>query len=264
MIRFLVERPVAVLVSFLALLLLGIVAAIRIPMSLLPNTDIPEISVNLNAPDYAAGEVEQLLVTPLRNRLQQLRGLTNIESKSSEGRGNILLSFEHGANTSLAFIEVNEKVDMSMGDLPRDVARPLVNKASISTIPAFSLNVYAKDTSNIRTNNFAELSHFVREVIRRRIEQLPTVAMVDITGTQTPQIQITPRTNYLQALGISPTQLAQALAEHKIVLGNILVQDGHYRYYLRFRGGLHELSQIAATPIRIDSRVFRINDLAER
>lgn len=261
MIRFLVNRPVAVLISFFALMLLGITAFWYIPASLLPDTDIPQIIVKVKGANYAAKEVEQNLTGPIRNGLLQLHGLEQIESTSSEGNGIIRLVFEHGVNNSMSFIEVNEKVDLAMNQLPKDAERPMVTKSGVGDIPVFNLNIYPKGNA-VSAARLAEVSNFAREVIRRRIEQLPEVAMVDITGFTQPEIQLLPKVGYLQSIGLNYNTLLQAFRENKINLGNIMVKDGHYQYYLKFSAELQTISAIENTPLNIQGRLFKLSDLA--
>lgn len=260
MIRFLVNRPVAVLISFFALMLLGFTAFWYIPASLLPETDIPQVIVKIKEPNYAANEIEQRLVSPIRSSLQQLPDLDQIESSSSEGNGIIRLVFEHGKNNSISFIEVNEKVDLAMNQLPKDAERPLVTKSGIGDIAVFNLNVYPKGDA-ISATRLAEVSNFAREVIRRRIEQLPEVAMVDITGFTQPEIQLLPKTGYLESMGLNYNILLHAFRENKINLGNIMVKDGHYQYYLKFSAEAQTITAIENTPLNIQGRLFKLGDL---
>ena len=261
MVRFLVDRPVAVLVSFFALLLLGVTAYLRLPVALLPDSDVPAVSVRVDAPTFAAQEVEQRIVEPLRASLQQLQGLSDIESVSSEGTGIVHLRFNYGTDMSMAFIEANEKVDLTMDRLPRDVQRPTVSKSGIADIPVFRLNITPKGGA-ATPGRMAELSSFVREIVRRRIEQLPEVAMVDITGLMQPQVEIIPKRGYLESLGLNDQVLLDAFNENRTDLGNILVRDGHYRYFLRFVAGEQDLGALGNTPLRINGRLFRLSDLA--
>lgn len=262
MIRFLVERPIAVVVSFFALLLLGITAYLQLPTSLLPESDIPEIDVRLSMPNTAARGVEQQGTSILRTSLMQLHGLENIESRSTEGEGKINLLFEHGTNISLAFIEVNEKVDMAMNRLPDGTARPLVNKTAIADIPIYQLNIFPKE-EKVTEGRMAELSSFVREVIKRRIEQLAEVSMVDITGLSQSQVQIIPKKGYLESLGLNADRLYEVFQENTIDLGSVMVRDGHYRYYLKFRSERLHLDDIRNMPLNIDGRLFKLKDLAD-
>jgi len=262
MIAFLVHRPVAVLVSFAALLLLGAAAYTYLPTSLLPGSDIPEITVRLTGDHLSAEEMEERLTAPVRSQLLQLHGLEHIESRASEGRAVIRARFEDGTDISLRFIEVNEKVDMAMNSLPREASRPLVSKSGVDDIPIFNLNIALRDTA-AGTEKLAEMSAFVRGVVRGRIEQLAEVSMVDATGMAQPQVRIEPKHGQMQSLGLDEQRLLRALGENKINLGNILVADGHYRYFLKFEGAIPSVSSLKATPISIGGRVLRLGEIAE-
>ncbi|MBP7039104.1 MAG: efflux RND transporter permease subunit, partial [Bacteroidales bacterium] len=74
MVKFLISRPIAVVMTFLALLLLGIVASNRLPVSLMPDIDIPEITVAVSRPDVSARELENSVVSVLRRNLMQVQG----------------------------------------------------------------------------------------------------------------------------------------------------------------------------------------------
>ena len=260
MVRFFVDRPVAVLVIFFALFVLGVTAYLNLPVSLLPETDVPAVTVRVPATEYAAQEVEQRIVAPLRSSLQQVSGLSSIESTASDGVGTIRLRFAYGTDISMAFIEANEKVDLSMDRLPREIRRPIVSKTGVSDIPVFRLNI-SLHGNDITPARMAELSEFVNDNVRRRIEQLSAVAMVDMTGLTQSQVEIIPKRGYLESLNLGEQALLTVLKENETNLGNILVQDGIYRYFLQFKGGVQDLDGLKETPLHINGRLFRLSDL---
>lgn len=262
MIAFLVKRPIAVLISFFALVLLGIVAGNLVPTSLLPDTDIPQINIRIQEPDMSAREIEQNITTPLRDALRQLNALDDIQSTSGEGTGDVQLVFTHGTDMSMAFIAVNEKVDMLMNQLPAGTERPQVTKYSVADIPVFHLQVSDKK-GNTTPARLADISSFTREIIRRRLEQAPEIAMVDISGYTTPQVQLQPREDYLRTLGLNANNLFIVFQENSMKLGNVMVRDGHYRYYLKFMSDMHELDDIRKIPLQVNGRIFRLDDLAD-
>ena len=98
MVRFLIGRPIAVTMSFIAILVLGIVAINYIPVSLMPDIDIPEMTVQVSVPNTSARELENTVVKPLRRQLMQLAHLADITSEARNGNGVIHLKFEYGAN----------------------------------------------------------------------------------------------------------------------------------------------------------------------
>ena len=148
MIRFLLQRPIAVLMAFTACFIVGLVTYFTIPVSLLPDIAIPEITVQISGQNTSARELENTVVKPVRLQLMQVAGLRDIHSETRDGAGIIRLSFDFGTNTDLAFIEVNEKIDAAMNYLPREVERPRVVKASATDIPVFCLNLTLKTIEN--------------------------------------------------------------------------------------------------------------------
>jgi multidrug efflux pump subunit AcrB len=261
MIRFLVQRPIAIFMATLALLLLGMVAAGLIPTSLMPDIPIPEITVQVSYPANTARELETNVVRPLRNRLLQVSDLKDIHSATQDGFGTIRLQFEHGTNTDLAFIEVNEKVDASLNDLPRDLERPKVIKASATDIPVLHLTVSLRgDYSDER---FLELSEFAESVIKKRIEQLPDIALADISGQAQAEIQVIPHLEKLQSLGIGATELADAIRQNNFELGNLSVRNGIYQYHFKFSNPLKSRRDLACLYLNLNGRLFQLKDLAD-
>ena len=192
------------MMAFTACFILGWVTYFSIPVSLLPDIAIPEITVQITGQNTSARELENTLVKPIRQQLMQVAGLKDIQSETRDGNGVVRLSFEFGTNTDLAFIEVNEKIDAAMSLLPRDVERPRVVKASATDIPVFCLNLTLKEADKVDDEeSFLNLCQFAETVIKRRIEQLPEVAMVDVTGLVGRQLQIVPDRDRMETSGIT-------------------------------------------------------------
>ena len=261
MVRFLIQRPIAVLMAFTACFIIGLVTYFTIPVSLLPDIAIPEITVQVSGQNTSARELENTLVKPIRQQLMQVAGLKDIESETRDGNGVIRLSFEFGTNTDLAFIEVNEKIDAAMSTLPREMERPRVVKASATDIPVFCLNLTLKGPDD--ETAFLDLCQFAENVIKRRIEQLPEVAMVDVTGVVGRQLQIVPDMNKLETSGITLQELETALANNNIEPGSMTVRDGYYEYNIKFSTLLRTLDDVRQIYLRKNGRIFQLKDLAE-
>lgn len=248
--------------TFLALLLLGIVASNRLPVSLMPDIDIPEITVALSRPDVSAREIENTVVSVLRRNLLQVPGLDNIESESRNGSALIRLTFKFGNDINLAFMEVNEKVDGAMNNLPRDLERPRIIKASATDIPVFMLNITLAD-ANAGDEKFLELSEFSETVIKKRIEQLPEIGMADITGQVKREIFISPDEKKMRALGISEEDITGAVRLNNINIGSILVKDGKYLYNLEFSSYLKDPGDVGNIYLKAGSRILQVKDVAD-
>lgn len=266
MIKHLIHRPISVLMAFTALFILGIITYINIPVSLLPDIAIPEITVQISGQNTSARELENTVVSRVRQQLMQVGKLRDIRSETRDGNAVIHLSFEYGANTDLAFIEVNEKIDAAMNYLPREITRPRVIKASATDIPVFSLDLTLRADSSFEKTDiakFIELSEFAESVIRRRFEQLPQVAMIDMSGMMKKQIIISPDQKKLDISGMTLSDIEGALNNNNVDPGSMVVRDGYYEYVIRFSSILRTLEDIENIYIRKNERIYQLKDLAK-
>ena len=140
MLRTLLERPISVTMLMLVGVVLGLVSTRLLPVSLIPDVDIPYITVQAMSSQMSAREMDESVVKVLRQQLMQVNGLEEITSESCDGSGSIKLSFSNGSDMDYIFVEVNEKIDRCMSSLP-DIDRPKVMKASATDIPAFYINL---------------------------------------------------------------------------------------------------------------------------
>ena len=263
MIKFLIQRPIAVLMAFTACFIIGLVTYSTLPISLLPNIAIPEITIQVSAANTSARELENTIVKPLRSQLIQVSTLKDIHSESRDGAGIIRLSFDFGTNTDLAFIEVNEKIDAAMNYLPKETERPKVIKASATDIPVFYLNLTLKNDSAYSITgqqSFLDLCEFAESVIKRRIEQLEEVAMVDVTGLVERQVQIVPDEDMLSMLGISIEDIESTLAANNVEPGSMTVRDGYYEYNIKFSTLLRTAEDVKNIYLRKGDRIVQLKD----
>ncbi len=242
MIRYLLHHPIAVCVVTLSLAVGGILAFRQLPVSLLPNIPVPEITVQVSYPSASARELQRIVEQPLRNQLLQVSHLADIGSVTQGGLAVLTLRFAYGTNIRLAYLETNEKIDAILGQLPRDLERPKVIKAGAGDIPVFNLNVlpgpgYRED--------FLALSEFSENVLKRRIEQLPDVALVDATGLSQPEAVVQADAGKLASLGLTEQQLADALKQANLQPGNFSVREGPYQYNIRFSSVLQSVQDVS-------------------
>ncbi|MDD2381955.1 MAG: efflux RND transporter permease subunit, partial [Mariniphaga sp.] len=281
MVHFLIHRPVAVIMAFLAFVLIGLVTSVTLPVSLMPDIDIPVVSVRISSTDLPARQLENTVVGPLRNVLKEVNNVETMKSETRDGTAWVELRFRHGTPIDLASVEVNEKVDKVMNYIPREMRRPEVIRASASDIPVFYLIVTQKTDElpktpgtagqdddlpfhdeSIKGTGLLPLSNFTSQVIRKRLEQLPEIALVDMSGLQYPEIKITPRPEYLQSGAFSISRLEEALRENNIDLGNLLIRDGQYQYNIRFNTRLRDVNDIENIHVNLNGKVVPLIDLA--
>jgi len=254
------------LMAFTACFIVGLVTYFTLPVSLLPDIAIPQITVQVSGENSSARELENTVVAPVRRQLLQVSGLREIKSETRDGAGIIRLEFDFGVNTDLAFIEVNEKIDAAMNSLPKDAERPKAIKASATDIPVLYLNMTLKndrpyeDTDEQRFLNLCELAE---NVVKRRIEQLPEVAMADMTGVPGRMLQIVPDQEKLSITGITVEDIEGALAANNVDPGSMLVRDGYYEYNIRIATLLRTPEDVENIYIRKGERLMQLKELCK-
>ena len=263
MIKYLIHRPIAVTMILIALVVVGVIGTSRLPVSLMPNIDIPQISIQASVPGYSVQEIEKRVIAPLRSQLSRVPGVKNVHSDSRMDVGNIALKFSPESDIDLLFVEVNEKIDMAMGKMPKEVNRPKVIKASAMDIPAFYLDLSFRDEKEgtEASQRFSQLSEFARNVVCRRLEQLPPTAMVDMSGIVTSEITCTPDDYKMAAMGISIEQLQKALLDNDIQLSALTVQDGIFKYNVHFDNQILTLDDVKDIYVTHGGRIFQLKDL---
>ena len=270
MIKELLKRPIGVTMSVVAIVVLSVVAMGYLPVSLMPAIDIPQITIQVSAPGLSVREVDNTLLKPLKNQLAQVTGLKDITAEARADAGVIYMEFEPSSNIDIIFINVNEKLDRAVTMLPKDVERPKVIKASVTDIPAFYLNLSLRsgapkerDKPREAGIDFSELGQFARDVIAKRIEQLPQTAMVDISGVVTPELLCIPDYTKLTSMGVSISLLENAINNNNVSLGALSIKDGEYRYSIHFDSRVTSKEDIENIYINHNGRVYRFKELCE-
>ncbi len=270
MIGFLIKRPIAVSMVFISMLLLGVVASLNLPVSLLPEADIPRLAIRVHAPNYFARDLENSIMAPLRNYVMQVNGIHDIKTDARNGFGLVTLVFDRGVNIDLAFMELNEQVDKAMAVFPDDISRPVVVKASVSDIPVLFLDILLKEEyirNQTKTSGateetlFLELSAFADEVLRRRFEQLPEVAMADLSGRAYAAIIVSPKMNKLRTLNMPLETIEEAIRKSQGRPETIMLQEKQFQYHVRLANNLLDAHDIGGIYIKHGGRLWQLADL---
>lgn len=248
--------------SFLAVLVLAAFSIRQIAVTLLPDIDIPTIRILVHYPDHSASDIEQSILAPLRQNIQQVAGIEDVETNASDEQGRLTALFPYGKNMDLAFVEVNEKLDRAINSLPDDLDRPTVVKTKASDIPALYLTIQYKDSLEARSGMIA-MSEFAAKTVRRRLEQLPSVSIADITGVRSSRIVLIPDEDKMQSLGITHQDLRQAIRQANITLGNIRIRERKYEYLIRVGRPMNSIRDLKETPLKVRGRVFVLRELAD-
>lgn len=178
-----VRYPVTTAVGVLLLLLFGGISLFRIPVQLTPTVDQPQVRVQTRWPGALPQEVERQIVQEQEEQLKALEGLDRIESTSSSGRGQIILTFQVGVDIDTALLNVSNRLQQ-VQRYPEDALKPQVRATSSETqaIAYFSLSYVDPAAAKEPIGYKRDL---VEDVITPEFERVPGVSAANVfTGTR--------------------------------------------------------------------------------
>ncbi|GAC1431859.1 MAG: multidrug efflux RND transporter permease subunit MuxB [Terriglobales bacterium] len=204
--RLFILRPVATSLLMIALLLVGIVAYLQLPVSALPEVDYPTIQVMTFYPGADPDVMASSVTSPLERQFGQVPGLSQMTSTSSLGSSVITLQFNLQQNIDVAEQEVQAAINAATTYLPKDLPNPpIYSKVNPADAPILTLAL----TSD--TLPLSEVEDFADTALAQKISQLPGVGLVSISGGQKPAVRIRANPTALASYGLSLEDVRTAL-----------------------------------------------------
>lgn len=248
------RRPVTAMMFFVSLLVIGLIAAFRLPLAFFPEFDAPFLFIDLPYPGSTPEEVERSLVRPAEEALATLSGIKSMRSTARADGGGIQMEFSWGRDVEVLASEARERMDAIRDELPSDFQRYHVMKFSTGDMPVLRLRFSSE--RDMRGD-----WDLLEQQVKRRLERLPGVARVDISGVAPPEVEVAISTDRLSAQGISLNQLAQRLREANFSISAGQIDDGSQRLRVQPIGELSDLQ--AVRDLVISERGTRLSDIAD-
>ena len=159
--KFSVTRPVAVSMRILALVVLGWICLLRLPVDLLPRIEIPTVSINVSWPNTSPEEMETQIARPLEQAVSTVRGLDLVSSTCSQGSANVRVQFKYGVDIDQAAIDVMQLAQRAQARFPRD---PNISPISIFKFDPNQLPILRYGVSSADGDVVALRSRLINEI----------------------------------------------------------------------------------------------------
>ncbi len=200
-----IKRPVLATVVLIAMILMGIIHYGRMNVDEMPDTSLPYVSVSITYEGAQPEQVDAQVTQKVEEAIGEARGVKHIESTSREGQAEINVEFNFGVNPTEAAQEVRDKISAIRGQLPDTIKEPVISRFDMNAQPVVSLALTA-DTANLR-----EISIFVDDVLKPRLQKINGVGQVAVSGRQEREIQLLLNQEKLNAFGLAPAEVAAQL-----------------------------------------------------
>ncbi|MGB1840799.1 MAG: efflux RND transporter permease subunit, partial [Longimicrobiales bacterium] len=253
------ERPVAVWMLFLAIVLLGGISYARLPIDLLPDVSYPRLVIYTLYEEVAPAEVERRITEPIEGAAAAVPGVERVTSTSRYGVSLVTLRFAWGTDMDFAMLNVRERMDNVRESLPETVGRPTILRVDPESDPIMTLSVSGGE-------DLWQTKELSETVVRRRLEQLDGVAQAAVTGGLDREIRVEVEPRLLDSYGLTIEQISRALDQANVSAPGGTILQGRYRYPLRTLGEFQTVDEIgnvviARQTVESGVRVVRLSDV---
>ena len=257
--RWSVTRPVAVTMRIAAIVLLGFICLLRLPIDLLPRVDIPIVAVNTSWPNTPPETMEAQITRPIEQAVASVPGLYSVNSSSSLGSSSVRVTLNYGVSVDQAAVDVLQAVQRGTRSFPSDptLERPTVFKFDPASLPILVYGVTGeKDLVKLRTILANEISPV--------LESASGVAQVNISGGQERAILVDVDPAKLQALGIPLSTVTQRIQQENNTRPGGIARRGEKEYTIRAEGYLKSPAELASIPLTTrDGRIIPLSQVAK-
>ncbi|HYM44049.1 MAG TPA: efflux RND transporter permease subunit [Steroidobacteraceae bacterium] len=252
-----IRHPVSPIVLFVVLLFMGIVAFIRLPITLNPDISFPGVAVFVSQPGASPQEVETQIMQKIEGAVAGIGNIDNITSLAVEGQSRVFIEFAIGTPIDRAVADVRDAVAKVRVDLPQGIQEPVVQRLDAD---GANLAFFAVSSSAL---NDEELSWFVDNTISKRLLGVNGVAQVSRGGGVSREIRVELDPARMQALGVTAAQVNQQLRTLNLDSPGGRAQVGGGEQAIRVLGEARTAQALGATQIMLPGgRFARLSDLA--
>lgn len=239
--KFSVRKPVTVIMITLIFIIFGVVSLTNLSTSLMPSIDLPIGIVSVIYPGASPDEMETTVSSPVESTLETVENVKSIRSISSEFSSIVIIEFNDGTDIDMAMVEVREKLSLIWNQMPDGVGEPMTMKFNPDMMPVMVLSVTQEG------QDMADVTDFVNNTLRPRLERQEGVAQVTINGGESRNIEITLDSEKVEMLGFNRDAIAGILFAQNFNFPAGSIEENDKTYTLRAESEFVDIEDIQDT-----------------
>src|SRR6202050_2203232 len=259
LVRIALNRPYTFVVAALLILLLGALAAARMPIDIFPSINIPIIGVAFQyqglPPDQMAGRI----ITPFERALTTtVNDIEHIEANSYNTFGIVKIFFHPTVNIATANAQVTSISQSLLKQMPPGTTPPLIINYSASTVPIIQL---ALSGDGLTEQNLADLG---LNFMRPRLVTVQGAGIPYPFGGKTPQVMFDLDTAALQSRGLTGLGVANSLDAQNLITPVGTEKIGNYEYTVNLNSAPSNITELGDLPIKsVGGAMVYMHDVAQ-
>ena len=252
-----IRKPIAPLILFVVLMVLGLVAFRGLAVTRMPNVDLPIVSVAITQAGAAPAELQTQVTKWVEDSIAGVRGVKHVTSTITEGSSVTTVEFRLEVNVDRAVNDVKDAVSKIRINLPRTIDEPVISRVEIAGLPIL---VYAVKAPAMTP---ADLSWLVEDNIARTLQGVKGVGGVERVGGVAREMRVTLQPDRLLALGITAADVNRQLRLTSADMAGGRGEVGGREQSIRTLAAARTVADLKATSIVVSGgRKVRLDDLA--
>ncbi|AXR66893.1 efflux RND transporter permease subunit [Leptospira mayottensis] len=258
LIGLLYRRHITTFMLFIAVGIFGLISIPRLPISLMPPSSSPAITILTRYPGISPSKIEEIITKPIEEQISGVGGIEDILSSSEEGESRINVIFKPGTKVSYRSLEVRSKIDLIRGNFPREVEEPAILRYDPTNKPIFIVKLESEKYK------LKELREFGENKYKKKFERIDGVSEIHVGGGFQREINIDIDKGKLLQTGVGLEEVLSKIrtANVDVPAGNLLIGDNYIN--IRVIGKLIQIKEIGKIPITIgkSEQIVYLSDIS--
>ena len=252
-----IRRPVVATVMMLTLVTLGLFSFRRLSIDLMPDVEIPVLTITAEFPGASPESVEREVSRKIEEAVNPISGVKHVMSVSREGLSSVIVEFDLEVKINDASQEARAKINAVRRELPDGMKDPVIQKLDFNGMPVVSLAVRSATMSP------RDLTTFADRRIKRRLESISGVAKAKLVGDSTREVAVHVDPAKLSAYGMGIDEVVHGLSSENVNTPLGRLTRGDTEIPLRISGKPSVPAEYAAMVIgRRGNQPIRVGDVA--
>ena len=251
--RFVLKRPVTVLMALLCLIVFGISSVFNATLEQMPDMDQPMMIIMANYSGASPEDMDELVTQLIEDQVSTLEGVKSMSSTTSEGRSMIMLEYDYDTDMDEAYSDLTKSLN-SIRDLPDDVE---------PTVMEMNNNAQASMMLTIANPSQENLYDYVDQKIVPELEKLSTVAEVSTMGGSSEYIKIELMSDMMEQYNVSISDIKSAMSAANLSYPSGSAESGNLDLSVSTLTQHDTLDELLEMPITVSgNKIVYLEDIA--